>query len=62
MILEGHDGAPADRFSQINGRIGAAVERMYLFARFIKTKEDFLGPATTDDEEDDFPLLHRKVL
>ena len=49
MFLEGHDGAPADRISFTDRRVGAALERTGL----IKTKEELLGPATTDDEEDD---------
>ena len=40
-----HDGVPLKR--------SAALERTYLCAGTIKTKEELLGPATTDDEEDD---------
>ena len=57
MFLEGHDGAPADRISFTDGRVGAALERTYLCAGLIKTKEELLGPATTDDEEDDEMLI-----
>ena len=36
-----------------DARVGAAREHTYLCVGLIKTKEELLGPATTDDEEDD---------
>ena len=53
MFLEGHNGATADRVSFTDGRVDAALERTYLCTGLIKTKEELLSPATTDDEEDD---------
>jgi transposase InsO family protein len=52
-LLEGHDGVPAESISNSGGRTGTVLERTYLVAGMIKTKEELLGPATTDDEEDD---------
>ena len=53
MFLECHDDAPADRISFTKGRVGAVLKRTNLCAGLIKIKEELLGPATTDDEEDD---------
>ena len=53
LFLEGHDGVPVDRNPNMGGRPCAVQERTYLCAGLIKTKEELLGPATTDDEEDD---------
>ena len=52
-FVEGHDGALVDRISFTDERVGAALERTYPCAGLIKTKEELLGPATTDDEKDD---------
>ena len=53
MFLEGHDDSKADRNSFIDGCVGAALECTYLCAGLVKTKEELLGPATTNDEEND---------
>ena len=64
MFLEGHNGAPADRISVNDERVGAAPEFTYLCAGVIKTKEDLLGSAMTDDEENDEigDFIHRETL
>ena len=51
MFLESHDGAPAVRTSFNDRCVDAALEHTYLCAGLIKTKEDLLGSATTDDDE-----------
>ena len=53
IFLEGYDAAPTDRTLFTDGCICAALERTYLCAELKKTKEELLGPATTDDKEDD---------
>ena len=53
IFFEGHDGAPADRILVTDVHVGAVFERTYLCAELMKTKKEFLGLATTHDEEDD---------
>ena len=51
--LRNFDGNSAERKVPNDGRVSTAQERTYLCAGLIKTKEELLGHATTDDEEDD---------
>jgi hypothetical protein len=69
LFSEGHDGVPVEENPNMEGRLCAALERTYLCAGLIKTKEELLDPATVDDDEDDeisdmrhFSLLHRETL
>jgi hypothetical protein len=52
-IFKSHDGDPAEKIDSTDGCVGTALERTYLCAGLIKTKEELLGHATTDGEEDD---------
>jgi hypothetical protein len=51
QIFRSHDGDSAEKIYLMGGRVCTALERMHLSPGL--TREELLGHATTDDEEDD---------